>query len=166
MVATLLPTRKGDDLARGQLAPALGRAQARSAFEDNHELLLGEMVVVGVGGLAGRQLPQAQPETLATGLAAEPCATAAEAGVLARLIEEGSLTLVIQRSVSAPRASGCVSRVWRLTEDRRPRYPGQAMRFAVKFLGCKVSHADAMLARRHCWKRGTRRCPRRRRSCT
>jgi len=33
--------------------------------------------------------------------------------------------------------------------DRLPRYPALAMRFAVKFLGCKVSHADAMLARRH-----------------
>ncbi len=40
-----------------------------------------------------------------------------------------------------------------------PRYPAQAMRFAVKFLGCKVSHADAMLARRRLLEAGHEEAP-------
>ena len=45
------------------------------------------MVVVGIGRLPGRQLPEAQPQALAAGLAAEAGAQAAEPGVLARLVE-------------------------------------------------------------------------------
>ncbi len=41
-----------------------------------------------------------------------------------------------------------------LSTDRLPRYSARTMHFAVKFLGCKVSHADAMLARQALLKAG------------
>jgi threonylcarbamoyladenosine tRNA methylthiotransferase MtaB len=39
------------------------------------------------------------------------------------------------------------------------RYSAQTVRFAVKFLGCKVSHADAMLARRRLLEEGHEEAP-------
>ena len=47
------------------------------------------MEVVGVGGLAGRQLPQAQADARGRELVAEPRAPAGEPGVAARLVELG-----------------------------------------------------------------------------
>ncbi len=85
----LLAAQEGDDLSLLQLSPSVGRAQARLTVEDEHELLLGEMVVVRVGRFAGRQLPQAQPQPVAAGLAAETSAPAAKTGVLAWLVEDG-----------------------------------------------------------------------------
>ena len=81
------PTGKAIDLALGQLAPAVRRAQVRRALQDDQHLLLAEVEVVGVGGLAGRQLPQAQPEARGGELVAEPRAPAREAGMAARLVE-------------------------------------------------------------------------------
>jgi CheY-like chemotaxis protein len=55
--------------------------------EHDQKLLLGEVVVVGIGGLARRDLEQAQPEPLASRLPSEPGAEAAKPRLLARLVE-------------------------------------------------------------------------------
>src|SRR6185312_3171496 len=78
---------EGDDLALGQDAPAVGCAQVRRALEDDEHLLLAEVEVVRVGGLAGRQLPQADPDARRGELVAEPRAPAGEPGVAAGLVE-------------------------------------------------------------------------------
>jgi hypothetical protein len=86
-VSTLLAAQEGDELARLELSPARRRSQARGAVENQHELLLTEVIVVRVGGLAGADLPQAHAQPLAAGVPSEPCTQSAEAGVLARLVE-------------------------------------------------------------------------------
>jgi hypothetical protein len=88
LVAALLASKKRDNVAWSEVAPPVWRAQARAPVQHDHELLLGEVVVVGVSGFTGRQLPQAQPEPLATRLAAETSAKGAEAWALAWLVEE------------------------------------------------------------------------------
>ena len=57
-------------------------------------------------------------------------------------------TTTVRRSRAVGAAVGTVSRLPALRRQRRPRYRGPGVTtFAVKFLGCKVSQADAMLAR-------------------
>jgi threonylcarbamoyladenosine tRNA methylthiotransferase MtaB len=46
-----------------------------------------------------------------------------------------------------------------MVEADARRYPPRTMRFAVKFLGCKVSHADAMEARRRLLEAGHQEAP-------
>src|SRR2546430_5744693 len=89
LVAAGLADGEAEHLPRLELAPAGGRAQARVTLEHDHELLLGEVEVVRVGGLAGRQVPQAQPEALGAGLPADAGTPRDESGVLARLVEVG-----------------------------------------------------------------------------
>src|SRR4029077_11836184 len=71
LMPATLAAQKGHHFSLLQLPPSIRRAQARLAVQDNDKLLLGEVVVVGIGGFAGRQLPQAQPQPVASGLAAD-----------------------------------------------------------------------------------------------
>src|SRR3954447_26638434 len=87
LVRAVRADAEGDHLALGQDAPAVGRAQVRRALEDDEHLLLAEVEVVGVGGLAGRQLPQAEADARRGELVAETGAPAGEPGVAARLVE-------------------------------------------------------------------------------
>jgi hypothetical protein len=89
LVTAVLPAQERDDLALLQVTPPLRCAQARGAIEDQDELLLGKMVVVGIRRFARRDLPQAKSQPLAPGLAAEAGTLTAEPGVLAGLIEDG-----------------------------------------------------------------------------
>ena len=62
----------------------------------------------------------------------------------------------------APRSwSGwSVARKWGIGDrPRARRYAARTVRFAVKFLGCKVSHADAMLARKRLLEAGHEEAP-------
>src|SRR3954464_7301932 len=87
LVRAVRADREGDHLALGQDAPAVGRAHVRRALKDDQHLLLAEVEVVGVGGLAGRQLPQAEADARRGELVAETGAPAGEPGVAARLVE-------------------------------------------------------------------------------
>ncbi len=87
-MAARLAAQEGDGLALLELPPPGRRAQARAAAEDDQELLLGEVEVVGVGGFARRDLPQAESEPLAPGLAPDTCPQTAEARVLPGLVED------------------------------------------------------------------------------
>src|ERR1700679_4311548 len=80
LVGADLAERKVDRLARLELTRALRRAQRRPPREHEDELLVGVVEVVRVGGLAGRQLPDAGAEPLAAKLVADPGAEGAEAG--------------------------------------------------------------------------------------
>src|SRR3954469_3913633 len=87
LVRAVRADREGDHLALGQDAPAVGRAHVRRALQDDQHLLLAEVEVVGVGGLAGRQLPQAEADARRGELGAGTGAPAGEPGVAARLVE-------------------------------------------------------------------------------
>ena len=54
LVCAMLTAQKGHYLSLPQITPSIRCAQARPAVEYEQQLLLGEMVVIGVGGLAGR----------------------------------------------------------------------------------------------------------------
>src|SRR4029077_4917513 len=95
-----LAAQKGHHFSLLQLPPSIRRAQARLAVQDNDTLLLGGGGVVGIGGFAGRQLPQAQPQPVASGLAADAGALTPKAGVLARFIEDGIVDVRHARSLS------------------------------------------------------------------
>jgi polyphosphate kinase 2 len=60
--------------------------------------------VVGVGGLAGLELPQAQAQVLAAGLATDARAAGAEAGLIARLVETGIVDVGHRGSLGAGQA--------------------------------------------------------------
>lgn len=81
-----LPWR--EDIPVIVVSPRTEEREARLAVEDEHELLLGKVIVVRVGRFARRQLPQAQPQPLAASLSAETGAQAAKTGVLAWLVED------------------------------------------------------------------------------
>src|SRR6476620_5965883 len=81
------PSSERHHVAWCQLAPFVVGADARASQQDDEHLLLGQVVVVRIGGLAGLDLPDARSETLRGELPAEPCAQRAEAGVLAALVE-------------------------------------------------------------------------------
>src|SRR4051794_4772717 len=87
LVRAVRADREGDHLALGQDAPAVGRAHVRRALQDDQHLLLAKVEVVGVGGLAGRQLPQAEADARRGELVPEARAPAGEPGVAARLVE-------------------------------------------------------------------------------
>jgi hypothetical protein len=79
--------------------------------EDDHELLLGQVMVVRVRSFAGRQLPEAQAEAFAAGLAADTGTPAAEAWMLSRLVE--------LRFVDVWHARSMASRRWPLASPYR-----------------------------------------------
>src|SRR5215213_1648436 len=60
LVRSLLAARKGDHLTVLALTPAVRGAEARTAAQHDHELLLRHMDVLGVGRLSRGQLPQAR----------------------------------------------------------------------------------------------------------
>ena len=99
-----LAAGEADDLALVQFAPALRRPQARPALDHDDELFLGQVPVVGVGGLAGRNLEEAEAEPLAARLPSQPGPLAAKAGLLARLVEVG-LAYVRVSHVREPNAA-------------------------------------------------------------
>jgi hypothetical protein len=99
LVRALLAARESYGLAFGQLAPTIAGAQAGTALQDNEELLLAKMVVVGVGGLSGRYLPQAQAQPLTPGLTAQSRASAFKARLFARLVEDRIVDIGHSRSV-------------------------------------------------------------------
>src|SRR4051812_21761009 len=124
LVRAVRADREGDHLALGQDAPAVGRAHVRRALQDDQHLLLAEVEVVGVGGLAGRQLPQAEADARRGELVAETSAPAGEPGMAARLVElrlaEVGHAWVLSRGlVSRPRPlalAGAAERLNSITE--------------------------------------------------
>src|SRR5206468_796446 len=60
LVRAFLPDPERDDLALIELAPAFDGPQARAALEDDDDLLLAHVPVVGVGRLARLDLGEAQ----------------------------------------------------------------------------------------------------------
>jgi hypothetical protein len=72
LVGALRAEPEAQRLALLQLADPLGRAQRGAAGEDDHELLVGVVEVVRVGGLAGRHLPEAGADQLGAELVADP----------------------------------------------------------------------------------------------
>lgn len=99
LMRAALATRERHNLTGCELAPALWRAQARPAVEHDDQLLLTEMMVIGVGSFPGRQLPQAQPEPLAARLARKACPRSTKPWLLARLIEDGIVDVRHSRRV-------------------------------------------------------------------
>src|SRR5690348_2639454 len=87
LVGAVLPAQEAHNVALTQLAPAGGRAQAELALEQHNQLLLAEVVVIGIGRLPGGYLPQAQSESLRAGLAAQAGAPRAKPRVLAQVVE-------------------------------------------------------------------------------
>ena len=96
-----LAAREGDDLALGQFAPAVWGAQRRRPLENDQQLLLGQVEVVRVGGLAGRQLPLGDPEALGFELVSDPGSPSPEAVAIALLVE--------LRIVEVRQVGGCPS---------------------------------------------------------
>src|SRR5262249_33105237 len=87
LMGAVLTTWKVDDLAFGEYSPAVWCAESRSARQDDHHLLLGEVVVIRVGGLTCRQLPQAGANSHTAQLVAESRPPSAKSLVLAWLVE-------------------------------------------------------------------------------
>jgi hypothetical protein len=77
------------DLALLEVTPTVGGSKRGLTVEHDHQLLLGEMVVVGVCGFARWHLPQTETQTLAPRLSAETGALASEARMLAWLVKDG-----------------------------------------------------------------------------
>ena len=73
------PRGEGEDVAGLELAPLAVGAHARTPHEHDEQLFLGEVVVVGVGRLAGLDLPDARAEALGLELPADARALRAEA---------------------------------------------------------------------------------------
>jgi len=80
LMSALRAELEADRLALLEYPRALRTAQGRPAAEDDHDLLVGVMEVVRVGGLARRQLPKADADRLAAELVADPRALGAKAG--------------------------------------------------------------------------------------
>jgi hypothetical protein len=70
-----------------EIAPAIRSAQARASGENNQKLLLGQVVVVRIGGFAGRKFPETRADSHGADLATYTGAFTVEAGVLARFVE-------------------------------------------------------------------------------
>jgi hypothetical protein len=80
LVCALLAEREAHGLALAQLARALRRAQRRAPAQHQDQLLVGVVEVVRVGGLAGRQLPEAAADQLGPEVVSDAGAAALEAG--------------------------------------------------------------------------------------
>jgi len=82
LVPAALASQEGDDLSFLRLPPSIQRAHTWLAVEHDDKLFLREVVVVEIGHFARRQLPEAQPEAVAAGLAAQAGALTSEAGLV------------------------------------------------------------------------------------
>src|SRR6185437_301347 len=91
LMGAALTAGEGADVARAERARAVGGAKGGPALQDDEELLLGEVVVVGVGGLAGSYRPGADAEAFGAELVTDASAARAEAVVLARLVVVGAV---------------------------------------------------------------------------
>src|SRR5437868_5707067 len=78
---------KADGVSRLELSPPVRRPELRAPGDYDDQLLLGNVPVVGVGGLPGRQLEQAESDLLGSQLPSQSRAQAREARVLSGLIE-------------------------------------------------------------------------------
>lgn len=76
-----LAHRERDEVALSQLLPTLGRSHARSSGQHDEQLLISVVVAIG-RSLTRRQLPQADPKALASGLVAESRASVVEAALV------------------------------------------------------------------------------------
>src|SRR5262249_50772275 len=80
LVGALLAKGESQRLALLQLTHALGGPQAGTTGDDDHQLLVGVVEVVRVGGLAGGQLPEAGADQLGSELVADAGAAGAKPG--------------------------------------------------------------------------------------
>ena len=81
------PRGEGEDVAWLELAPVAVGAHAGRPISTSEQLFLGEVVVVGVRRLAGRDLPDACAEPLGLELPADARALRPEARMDALLVE-------------------------------------------------------------------------------
>src|SRR4051794_7371639 len=86
-----LTGREHDDVALLELAPSLRCAQARPAFEDDEDLLLGQVRVVGVRRLAWVDFPVREPGLQGALQVADLPAARFESGLVTRIVELGAV---------------------------------------------------------------------------
>src|SRR6476646_4874419 len=97
-MGAVLAEAEAQGLALLELALAVRRAQRRPSRQNDHELLVGVVVVVRIGRLAWRHLPEARPDQLGAELVADSRPPGPEA--------RRTLTLLEVRLVDAWR-QGC-----------------------------------------------------------
>jgi len=61
-MGTLFSQRKSNRIPLLQVTYAIRGSEAGPSREDDHQLLVGEMEVVGIGGLSRRDLPDARAD--------------------------------------------------------------------------------------------------------
>jgi hypothetical protein len=99
LMRALPAPREGKDITGREFVPAVRRSHAGAALEHDQDLLLGEVVVVRVCRLPGRNLEQAEAQPLASGLAPEARPQAAEPRVLTPFVELGVVDAQHARSL-------------------------------------------------------------------
>jgi hypothetical protein len=130
LVGPHLTNEERDDLPLLEFAPATDHAQARPAREDHDQLLLTQMVVVRIRRLPWWDLPQAETKPFSADLAAEACAAALEARVVAVLIELGIAEVRHSRIVEKTRQAMPSKRFSKLENHLRFRSKGSVSRGA------------------------------------
>jgi hypothetical protein len=87
LMSSSLSARKRAYLPLIELTPSIGTAQTWASLQDHHQLLLGEVVVIWVGRLARRNLPDTDTEAFRLQLVTYARASNAKPLLFARLVE-------------------------------------------------------------------------------